>query len=84
MRSGESRLASRPSYARVKTALRAIASHPDLELQLVVAASALLERYGTAVNYVEQDGFKVLHAAQPTVQPVIERRRRGKWKGRRR
>lgn len=48
---------ARPSYSRVKTALRAIKAHPDLELQLVVAASALLERYGTAVHYMEEDGF---------------------------
>jgi UDP-hydrolysing UDP-N-acetyl-D-glucosamine 2-epimerase len=28
-------------------------------LQLVVAASALLERYGTAVRYIEEDGFEI-------------------------
>jgi UDP-hydrolysing UDP-N-acetyl-D-glucosamine 2-epimerase len=50
---------ARPSYSRIKTALRAIARHPDLELQLVVAASALLERYGSAVHTIEQDGFEV-------------------------
>ncbi len=50
---------ARPSYSRIKTALRAIDDHPDLELQLVVAASALLDRYGTAVNYIENDGFKI-------------------------
>lgn len=50
---------ARPSYSRVKTALQAIQEHPDLELQLVVAASALLDRYGTAVNYIESDGFKI-------------------------
>lgn len=50
---------ARPSYSRVKTALKAIDSHPDLELQLVVAASALLDRYGTAVDYIERDGFKI-------------------------
>jgi UDP-hydrolysing UDP-N-acetyl-D-glucosamine 2-epimerase len=30
-----------------------------LELQLVVAASALLDRYGSAVRYIEDDGFKI-------------------------
>ena len=50
---------ARPSYARVKTALRAINDHPDLELQLVVAASALLERYGTAADVIAQDGFDI-------------------------
>lgn len=50
---------ARPSYSRIKTALEAIRSHPDLELQLVVAASALLERYGTAVRTIEDDGFDI-------------------------
>lgn len=52
-------MTARPSYSRIKTALQAIKEHPDLELQLVVAASALLERYGTAVNYMKKDGFDI-------------------------
>tara|TARA_R110002050_G_scaffold300567_1_gene470558 strand:- start:8059 stop:9216 length:1158 start_codon:yes stop_codon:yes gene_type:complete len=50
---------ARPSYSRIKTALKAIQEHPDLELQLVVAASALLDRYGSAVNYIKKDGFEI-------------------------
>jgi len=50
---------ARPSYSRIKTALKAIDEHPDLELMLVIAASALLGRYGTAVQYIEADGFKI-------------------------
>ena len=50
---------ARPSYSRIKTALKAIQGHPALELQLVVAASALLERYGSAVNFIEKDGFQI-------------------------
>jgi len=50
---------ARPSYSRIKTALRAIDNHPDLELQLVIAASALLGRYGNAVQVIEADGFKI-------------------------
>jgi GDP/UDP-N,N'-diacetylbacillosamine 2-epimerase (hydrolysing) len=50
---------ARPSYSRVKTVLTAVKNHPQLELQLVVAASALLDRYGTAVDYIERDGFKI-------------------------
>jgi GDP/UDP-N,N'-diacetylbacillosamine 2-epimerase (hydrolysing) len=50
---------ARPSYSRIKTALKAIQEHPCLDLQLVVAASALLERYGSAVRYIEEDGFKI-------------------------
>lgn len=52
-------ITARPSYSRIKTALKAIQSHPDLEIQLVIAASALLERYGKAVNYIEQEGFEI-------------------------
>jgi UDP-hydrolysing UDP-N-acetyl-D-glucosamine 2-epimerase len=50
---------ARPSYSRIKTALKAIQAHPDLELQLVVGASALLDRYGTAARYIEEDGFEI-------------------------
>jgi UDP-hydrolysing UDP-N-acetyl-D-glucosamine 2-epimerase len=50
---------ARPSYSRIKTVLRAIKDHPDLELQLVVAASALLDRYGNAVKIIESDGFEI-------------------------
>jgi UDP-hydrolysing UDP-N-acetyl-D-glucosamine 2-epimerase len=39
--------------------LQAIKEHPKLELQLVVAASALLDRYGCAVQYIEKDGFHI-------------------------
>nr|WP_287938028.1 UDP-N-acetylglucosamine 2-epimerase [Algoriphagus sp.] len=52
-------ITARPSYSRIKTALKAIQNHPDLELQLVVAASALLERYGSAVNFIQKDGFEI-------------------------
>ena len=50
---------ARPSYSRIKTALQAIKEHPKLELQLVVAASALLDRYGSAVDYMKTDGFEI-------------------------
>jgi UDP-hydrolysing UDP-N-acetyl-D-glucosamine 2-epimerase len=52
-------ITARPSYSRVKTALRGIQSHPDLQLQLVVAASALLDRYGSVVNQIDEDGFTI-------------------------
>ena len=59
---------ARPSYSRIKTALQAIEKHPNLELQLVVAASALLDRYGSAINFIKEDGFRI--AAQ--VYMVLE------------
>jgi UDP-hydrolysing UDP-N-acetyl-D-glucosamine 2-epimerase len=51
---------ARPSYSRIRTALQAIHRHPELELQLVVAASALLDRYGNAIQAIESDGFPIL------------------------
>ncbi|KAA0260442.1 MAG: UDP-N-acetylglucosamine 2-epimerase (hydrolyzing), partial [Chloroflexi bacterium] len=37
----------------------AIKANPDLELQLVAAASTLLDQYGNAIRYMEQDGFEI-------------------------
>lgn len=59
---------ARPSYSRIKTVLTAIEAHPDLELQLVVAASALLDRYGNTIEMIREDGFTI--AAQ--VYMVLE------------
>ncbi len=50
---------ARPSYARIKSALRALTEHPDVELQLVLAASAILDRYGNAIRFIGQDGFQI-------------------------
>jgi UDP-hydrolysing UDP-N-acetyl-D-glucosamine 2-epimerase len=50
---------ARPSYSRIRTALRAIQAHPELELQLVVAASAILDRYGNTDRLIERDGFAI-------------------------
>jgi len=50
-------ITARPSYSRIKTAMQAIKDHPGLELQLVLAGSALLDRYGSIENTIERDGF---------------------------
>ena len=50
-------VASRANYGRVKYVLRAIEKHPNLELQLVVSASVLLDRFGNALRVIEKDGF---------------------------
>ncbi len=52
-------IGSRANYSSIKSAMRAIQDHPELELQLVCVASALLDRYGQVVNLIERDGFKV-------------------------
>ncbi len=50
-------VASRANYGRVKYVLKAINQHPDLQLQLVVSASVLLDRFGNAIKVIEEDGF---------------------------
>ena len=52
-------ITARQSYSRVKTVLEAIKSHNNLELQLVLAGSALLEKYGKVSKIIEKDGFKI-------------------------
>ena len=51
-------VASRANYARVKSVLRAIEADPRLELQLIVGASALLFRFGSAIDVIRADGFQ--------------------------
>ena len=41
---------SRANYSSIKSAMCAIREHRDLELQIVVMASALLTRFGSVVD----------------------------------
>lgn len=52
-------ITARASYSRIQTALSAIDRHEKLELCLIVSGSALLSRYGSAVDYIEKDGYKI-------------------------
>jgi len=61
-------VASRANYGRIKAVMQAIRRHPDLELQLIVGASALLERYGRAIDVIRADGFE----PDATVYLVLE------------
>lgn len=49
---------SRANYGRIKSVMRAVQEHPDLELQLLVGASALLHRFGSVVDIIRRDGFE--------------------------
>lgn len=51
-------VASRANYARIKSVLAAVRDHPELELQLIASASALLVRFGNVVEVIEADGFR--------------------------
>lgn len=59
---------SRANYGRIKSVLRAAQGHPDLELQLVVGASALLQRFGGVRSIIEADGF----APAATTHTIVE------------
>ena len=51
-------VASRANYGRVKSLMKAISEHKDLELQLIVGASVMLYRFGKAVDVIRKDGFE--------------------------
>ncbi len=52
-------ITARPSYSRIKTTLQAIKEHPGLELQIVLAGPALLNKYGNVEDIMHDDGFEV-------------------------
>lgn len=52
-------LTARTSYAKIKSILESIQKNQDLDLQVVCAASAVLDQYGATDKMVEQDGYHV-------------------------
>jgi UDP-hydrolysing UDP-N-acetyl-D-glucosamine 2-epimerase len=59
---------SRANYGRIKSVLAAIQARPDLDLQLIVGASALLYRFGNVRQLIEKDGF----TPAATVYTIVE------------
>ena len=49
---------SRANYSSIKSVMCVVRANPDLKLQLVVGASALLDRFGSVVDVIESDGFE--------------------------
>ncbi|MCG9597825.1 UDP-N-acetylglucosamine 2-epimerase [Vibrio sp. Isolate25] len=50
---------SRANYSSIKSVMLAIKNHPDLNLQTVVGASAILDRFGKVEDLLIKDGFKI-------------------------
>jgi UDP-hydrolysing UDP-N-acetyl-D-glucosamine 2-epimerase len=50
---------SRANYGRIKSVLRAVQNHSDLDLTLIAGASALLWRFGNVAEQIREDGFRV-------------------------
>jgi UDP-hydrolysing UDP-N-acetyl-D-glucosamine 2-epimerase len=61
-------IGSRANYSSIKSVMRAVREHPALTLQLVVGASALLDRFGSVIDVIEADGF----AADAKVTMIVE------------
>ncbi len=61
-------IGSRANYSSIKSVMRAVRQHRALTLQLVVGASALLDRFGSVIDIIEADGF----AADAKVTMIVE------------
>ena len=64
---------SRANYGRIKSFLRAAQEHLGIELQLIVGASALLHRFGSAIEIIRADGFEpnaIVHTIVEGENPV--------------
>ena len=59
---------SRANYARIKSLLYFAKKNANLKLQLVVGASALLERYGNLKKILKKDGFKIDQIAYTIIE----------------
>ena len=52
-------IGSRANYSSIKSAMTAINNNSKLTLQVVATASSLLDRYGTVVDLIRNDGFEI-------------------------
>jgi UDP-hydrolysing UDP-N-acetyl-D-glucosamine 2-epimerase len=52
-------LTARPSWAKLEPVCRALQARPEVELQIIACASALLERYGKVVEVVKAQGYAI-------------------------
>jgi UDP-hydrolysing UDP-N-acetyl-D-glucosamine 2-epimerase len=59
---------SRANYGRSKTILHQIQSRPELELQVIVGASANVERFGNVAKIIEADGFPISESLHFSVE----------------
>lgn len=52
-------ITARPSYSRIRSALIELKRNPEINLQIVVAASAVLDTYGNVAKQIKRDGFEI-------------------------
>lgn len=51
-------LGSRANYSSLKSVMRAVQKHSKLKLQVILGASAVLDRFGRVADLIKKDGFK--------------------------
>jgi UDP-hydrolysing UDP-N-acetyl-D-glucosamine 2-epimerase len=54
-------IGSRANYSSIKSVMTAIDNHPKLELQLILSASAVLDKFGKIERQIQIDGFTIDH-----------------------
>ncbi len=52
-------IGGRANYSSIKSAMRAIKEHPDLELQVILGGQGLTDKFGDLEGILETDGFTV-------------------------
>ncbi len=52
-------IGSRANYSSIRSVLKSISLDSNLQLQLIVGASALLSRYGSVIDLIRKDGFNI-------------------------
>ena len=51
-------IGNRANYSSIKSVMIAVKAHPKLELQVVLGASAVLDRFGRVEDLIIKDGFE--------------------------
>ena len=59
---------SRPNYSRIKSFLKAAKENKNIDLDILVGASALLYRFGEVVKIIKKDGFKISQMVHSIVE----------------
>ena len=59
---------ARPSWAKLEPVCRALLARPNVELQIVACASALLERYGNVSQVIEAQGYTITERVWSTYE----------------
>jgi len=51
-------IGNRANYSSIKSVMKAVKKHPQLKLQVVIGASAVLSTYGNVREIISKDGFR--------------------------